>query len=216
VTDIQYDRTRTPAERSTAAPTTDGVVGAVAVPADDATTDPATRETPGSAVRQTAGTAKEQIRQVAGEMKTQARDLASQAKDRVGTQARSQNDRLAQGLRNFADELDQMVDQRGDSPARSVVTKVSSGGRKVADYLTEHGPEGVLHDVQDFARRRPGTFLAIAAAAGFVAGRVGKGVFTSASTTSGNAAPVPMTDPYQSPVGTPTTYVGSTANDLRS
>jgi hypothetical protein len=34
----------------------------------------------------------------------------------------------------------------------------------------------VLREVQDFARRRPGAFLATALAAGFVVGRLGKGV----------------------------------------
>jgi len=209
VTDIQYnDRTRAPAGN-----------GAVGATVNDATADPAVKATAGKAISETAGTAKEQIQQVAGEMKTQAGNLASQVKDRVGTEARGQNDRLAQGLRNFADELDQMVEQRGDSPARSVVTQVSSGGRRVADYLADRGPAGVLHEVQDFARRRPGTFLAIAAAAGFLAGRVGKGVLSSTSqdaTASSTTGPVPLTDPFQAPVGTPTTYVGSTANDPRS
>jgi hypothetical protein len=220
VTDIRYDdRTRAPAERTAAGPTTDGAVGTAGTTFGDATADPAARHNTGSAVSTTAGTAKEQIGQVAGEVKSQAGNLASQVKGRVGTEARGQNDRLAQGLRNFADELDQMVDQRGDSPARSVVAQVSNRGRKAADYLAEHGPEGVLHEVQDFARRRPGTFLAIAAAVGFVAGRVGKSVFNSTSpgdTASRSTGPVPLTDPYEAPVGTPTTYVGSTANDLRS
>jgi hypothetical protein len=137
--------------------------------------------TAGTAVRDTAGTAKEQASQVAGEAKVQVRNLARDVRDRVGTEARSQNDRLADGVRRFADELDQMVGERGDSPASKVVTQVSQGGRRVADYLAEHGPEGVLEGVQDFARRRPGTFLLAATAAGFVAGRLGKGVFSAGS-----------------------------------
>jgi hypothetical protein len=145
----------------------------------------AAADTAGSAVRDTAGTAKEQASQVAGEAKVQARNLAQDVRDRVGTEARSQNDRLADGVRRFADELDQMVGERGDSPASKVVTQVSQGGRRVADYLAENGPEGVLEGVQDFARRRPGTFLLAAAAAGFVAGRLGKGVFSAGSLDDG-------------------------------
>jgi hypothetical protein len=138
-------------------------------------------ETAGSAARDAASTVKEQAGQVAGEAKVQARNLARDVKDRVGAEARSQNDRLADGVRRFADELDQMAGERGDSPASKVVTQVSQGGRRVADYLAEHGPEGVLEGVQDFARRRPGTFLLAAAAAGFVVGRLGKGVFSAGS-----------------------------------
>lgn len=134
----------------------------------------------GTAASNTAGTAREQAAQVAGEAKAQARNLAHDVRDRVGAEARSQNDRLADGVRRFADELDEMVSNRGDSPASKVVTQVSQGGRRVADYLAEHGPEGVLDGVQDFARRRPGTFLLAAAAAGFVVGRLGKGVLNAA------------------------------------
>ena len=135
----------------------------------------------GSAASDTAGTAKEQTRQVAGEVKAQARSLATDARNRMGAEVQGQNDRLAESLRHFAGELDDMVGDRDDSPARSVVLQVSQGGRRVADYLAQHGPDGVLREVRDFARRRPGTFLTVAAVAGFVAGRLGKGVLGAAS-----------------------------------
>ncbi len=181
-------------------------------------------DTAGSAVRDTAGTAKEQAGQVAGEAKAQVRGLARDARDRVGAEARTQNDRLADGVRRFADELDEMVGQRGDSPASKVVTQVSQGGRRVADYLAEHGPEGVLDGVQDFARRRPGTFLLAAVAAGFVAGRLGKGVFSAGSaeheptgTQPVMAASTPVQSvpvqpvPVQPSAGVSGTYAGSSA-----
>jgi len=40
-------------------------------------------------------------------------------------------------------------------------------------------------EVQDFARRRPGTFLVALAAAGFVAGRLGKGIATAQRADNG-------------------------------
>lgn len=143
----------------------------------------------GSAATDTAEAAKQQTREVTGEVKAQARSLAENARDKLATEARGQNDRLAEGVRRFADELDEMVRGRDDSPARGVVSQVSQGGRRVADYLAEHGPEGALREVQDFARRRPGTFLAVAAAAGFVAGRLGKGVLNAGSTHDGAGSP---------------------------
>jgi hypothetical protein len=76
----------------------------------------------------------------------------------------------------MADHLDEMRGDRQDSPAAAVVSRVADSGRQMADYLDRHGPEGVLREVQDFARRRPGAFLATALAAGFVVGRLGKGV----------------------------------------
>jgi hypothetical protein len=105
----------------------------------------------------------------------------------VSTEARGQNDRLAEGIRRFADELADMVRDRDDSAARGVITQVSQGGRRVADYLAQHGPDGVLREVQDFARRRPGTFLAVAATAGFVVGRLGKGVLTAEPSNTGSS-----------------------------
>ncbi len=158
----------------------------------------------GSAASDTASAAKEQTREVAGEVKAQARSLASDAKNRMGAEAKGQNDRLADGLRHFADELDDMLGGRDDSPARSVVSQVSQGGRRVADYLAEHGPDGVLREVQDFARRRPGTFLAVAAAAGFVAGRLGKGVLGAGTadapgTASGPQQPAPAVGSHAQP-----------------
>jgi hypothetical protein len=99
-----------------------------------------------------------------------------------------------------------------------VVTQVSQGGRRVADYLAENGPDGVLREVQDFARRRPGTFLAVAAAAGFVVGRLGKGVLGAGSSDDGTSAsqyrsssavpPAAGSSAWTSPTGT---TVGSAA-----
>ncbi|BFU41887.1 hypothetical protein [Krasilnikovia sp. MM14-A1004] len=144
------------------------------------------------AARQAAGevkdTAKDQAQRVAAEATAQTRNLASEVRDRLGEQARSQNDRLVGTIRQTADQLDEMRGDRADSPAATVVSRVADSGRQFADYLDRHGPEGVLQEVQDFARRRPGAFLAAALAAGFVVGRLGKSV-TKADDHSGQAKP---------------------------
>ena len=46
-----------------------------------------------------------------------------------------------------------------------------------AEYLGKSGPDAAMNELHDFARRRPGTFLIAAVAAGFVVGRLGKGVW---------------------------------------
>lgn len=119
---------------------------------------------------------KEQASEVMDEVRTQTRGVAHQVRDRVSEEARTQNDRLAEGLRTMASELQQMASERPDSPARSVVQRIAEGGQQAADYLSKHGPEGVLDEVQEFARRRPGAFLATALVSGFVVGRLGKAV----------------------------------------
>jgi hypothetical protein len=48
----------------------------------------------------------------------------------------------------------------------------------------------VLAEVQEFARRRPGAFLAVALASGFVVGRLGRGVLGAAADTgAGTTSP---------------------------
>jgi hypothetical protein len=137
-------------------------------------------------------TATEQAQRVATETKTQLRDIVSDVRDRVGQQAHSQNDKLVGGIRQTADQLDEMRADRQDSPAATIVSRVADSGRQLADYLDRNGPEGVLQEVQDFARRRPGAFLAAALATGFVVGRLGKGVARAdgaAGSADGSAKP---------------------------
>jgi len=90
---------------------------------------------------------------------------------------------------------------------------VAEGGHQVADYLTQHGPEGVLTEVQEFARRRPGAFLATAIVSGFVVGRLGRGVISAAGTSSTNGSE-PSTAGYAGSTagyGSMGGYEGSTA-----
>jgi len=154
----------------------------------DSGDDSAVKQAASEAVKQAASEAKEaaagQARRVGSEARTQARTVAADVRGKVSDQARTQNDKLVRGIRDMADHLDEMRGDRADSPAATVVYRVADGGRQFADYLDRNGPEGVLREVQDFARRRPGAFLATALAAGFVAGRLGKGVLKADDSAS--------------------------------
>ena len=145
-------------------------------------------EAAGQAARNVTQTAREQTRQVSGEVAAQARGVAADVRDSVTNQAHTQNDRLVESIRRLADELDEMAYDRKDSPARTVVSRVAHSSRQLADHLADRGPEGVLAEVQDFARRRPGTFLMSAAVAGFVVGRLGKGVLNATGPDRARAA----------------------------
>jgi uncharacterized protein YjbJ (UPF0337 family) len=160
----------------------------------------------GNAASNVAGTAKEQASRVTTEASAQARNVASQVKGKVSDQARTQNDKIVDGIRRMADELEQMKSDRQDSPASAVVSRVADGGRQVADYLANNGPDGVLREVQEFARRRPGAFLATALTAGFVVGRLGKGVLNAADAQPDVKPPTdtfvstpPVVDPLTDP-----------------
>ncbi len=154
----------------------------------------------GQAASEVKDTAAEQAQRVTAEVGAQARNVAGEVRDKLGEQARSQNDRLVSGIRETAGHLDEMRGDRAGTPAATVVARVADGGRQLADYLDRNGPEGVLAEVQDFARRRPGAFLATALAAGFVVGRLGKGVAKAEPAAAADRKP---TDDTYSPV-TPT------------
>jgi len=161
------------------------------------------KQAAGQAASEVKDTAKEQAQRVAGEAKTQVRNVASEVRGRVSDQARSQNDKLVGSIRQTADQLDEMRGERAEGPAAAVVSRVAEGGRQLADYLDRNGPEGVLQEVQDFARRKPGTFLATALVAGFVVGRLGKSVVKADSNPSEDK---PYGDSFVSSPGVGTTY----------
>jgi hypothetical protein len=148
-------------------------------------------------------TATEQAQRVGAEARTQARNVAADVRDKLGEHARTQNGKLVGNIRQTADQLDEMRGDRADTPAAMVVSRVADGGRQLADYLDRHGPDGVLREVQDFARRRPGAFLATALAAGFVVGRLGKSVAKADPAADGTDRK-PVGDTYASGYSTAT------------
>ncbi|MET9434905.1 hypothetical protein [Streptomyces sp. NPDC006551] len=132
------------------------------------------------------GTVKEQAADVVGEATSQARDLVGELRDQLQGQAHSQTQNLARNVRRLADELREMSESgKPESSAAGVVRQLAEGGHQVASRLEQRGPDGLVSDLQDFARRKPGVFLAGAALAGFAVARVGKGVSGSASSSAG-------------------------------
>jgi uncharacterized protein YjbJ (UPF0337 family) len=134
------------------------------------------RDTAKDEARNVAGTAKEQAGAVVGEARGQVRRIASQARQQATDRVRGQHDQLVGRLRGLADEFQEMGGD-GDSPGKALVGDLGQRGRRVADYLADRGPEGLVSELTDFARRRPFAFLAGAVAAGFLVGRLGKGVW---------------------------------------
>jgi hypothetical protein len=64
-------------------------------------------------------------------------------------------------------------------------------GGEIAHWLDTHEPADVLDEVKRFARRRPVAFLALAAAAGVVAGRVTRGAVAANTNVDSNTEPSP-------------------------
>ncbi|PRX92258.1 hypothetical protein [Allonocardiopsis opalescens] len=183
-----------------------------------------------------AGDVAQQARHQAGtvlsEARAQTRHAATDMRERVSGELDAQARRMAAGLRDWSSDLATMADtSHDDTPARAVVRQVAQGGGRAADYLDERGVSGVVAEVEDFARRRPGLFLAGAAIAGFALARLAKAAAAERGDDTGHdggpdgqermRAPAPRggdhtaygepapPDPYDPATGTPT-RLGST------
>lgn len=127
------------------------------------------------AAGQVAATAAQQAKDVAGEVRQQAGSAVQDLRSRAVDEAEGQTRRAAGVLRQWAQDLSELAEKApGDSPARGVVAQVADRGHRAADYVDKQGAEGIIGDLQNFARRRPGLFLGGALLAGLVAGRLGK------------------------------------------
>lgn len=153
----------------------------------------------GDAGRETAREAKERARDVAHEATDRTRGLVDRTRNELGSQVASQQQHLAGGLRALGDELGQMSSGTQDPGyATDLVQRAGAATGQVAQWFEEREPSDVLHEAEDFARRRPGMFILMAAGAGLLVGRFLRGAKdapssdgsssdTSSSDTSGGA-----------------------------
>lgn len=184
----------TPTPAPTPAPTSTTSTG----PSTDATsTSDAAKEqaqqTAGTAAdegKHVAGVAVGEAKQVAGEAKQQAQNLVGEARTQVDAQARTQRDRLVSTLQEFSGQLDGMASGEGapSGMAQDAVRQVADRTRDLTSRLEGREPSDLLEDVRAYARRRPGTFLLGAMAAGLVAGRLTRGAKTANAPQTPTAA----------------------------
>jgi hypothetical protein len=132
--------------------------------------------------KRVAAVAGDQAGRVADQAKRQARDVMGQAGTQVREQAGAQQRRIAENLRTMSDELSAMAEgSQQQGTASDLARQASIRAGEVASWLEQRDPRALVEEVRSFARRRPGTFLAIAAAAGVVAGRMTRGLTASGS-----------------------------------
>lgn len=119
-------------------------------------------------------TAKDQAVAAKDEAAHQAKDLLGQLKNDVQGYVGPQQERLASTVRSVSDEVNAI--SQGKKPETDYVSgllgNVSGTVDSFAASLENKNAEDLLGDVRRFAARRPGTFLAIAAGIGLLAGRV--------------------------------------------
>ncbi|ALG10553.1 hypothetical protein AOZ06_29925 [Kibdelosporangium phytohabitans] len=132
----------------------------------------------------------DQTRRVADEAGRQARNLMHDARRQLTEQAQDGQRKAAESLHTLADQLDDMYtksDQSGMAP--EMINQAAGHTRAVASWLDDRRPGDLLDEVRAFARRKPGVFLAGAALAGVLVGRLTRGAIDAQSDDSADEKP---------------------------
>jgi hypothetical protein len=151
-----------------------------------------------------AGTAVEQGKNVLDEGRQQASRLTQEVGQQVNEQTSLQKDKATSGLRSLGDELQGMAASSTQSGVASdLAQQAGAKAHDLATWLDQRDPGSILDEVRGLARRKPGTFLLGALAAGVVAGRLTRGAVQaskddpgtdSSAATATTSAPTQPTD----------------------
>jgi hypothetical protein len=138
----------------------------------------------------------------------------AEGRTQLADQARQGQRKAAGGLHTLADQLHDMSQKAdGEGLAPEIARQAAERTRGVASWLDEREPGALVEEVRRFARRKPGAFLAGAAIAGVLVGRLTRGAVAAASDDSSGdsrgdssgsngapaARPMPTTPPATSP-----------------
>jgi hypothetical protein len=160
------------------------------------------KETSVDAARQVTESVKEKAADVTSDAREQTRQLAGQTRDELVGQASLQKDRAADSLRAVGEELRGMADHGQAGLGAQLARHGADFTNQAADFLQKHEPGELLDEVRNYARRKPGTFLLVAAAAGVVAGRLTRALAsgdTATSSTAGRTSNSPSANGFSSP-----------------
>ena len=124
--------------------------------------------------RELVGTVGAQVDQVKGQLGEQARGLVADARGQLQAQADRETGRVAQAIFQIGTQAVALAAGRPEQagPLADYAEQAASWLDTWAAAIEERGLEGLSADVVDFARRRPGIFLAGAAVAGLAVGRL--------------------------------------------
>ena len=148
-----------------------------------------------------AATAKAEAAGVAGEAKQQAKALYAETTSQLREQASTQQARAAEGLHGIGGDLERMAhssEQQG--LATELVSMIAARANGVASWLESREPADVLDEVKRYARRKPGTFIALCAVAGLVGGRLIRSLASEAKDEQ-QAAGTPTSSSSGAPTG---------------
>ncbi|MDO3683255.1 hypothetical protein [Micromonospora sp. C28ISP2-4] len=115
----------------------------------------------------------DQGREVVAETSRQARNLVEEAAAQARQQAEQQQRRAADGLRALGGQLRSMADDgHQEGIAADLVRRGADAAQQAAGWLDNRQPGDLLDEIRNYGRSHPGTFLAGAAVAGLLAGRL--------------------------------------------
>jgi hypothetical protein len=140
--------------------------------------------------RHVAEVGKDEVKNVAQETSQQAKELWQQTRSQLLDQSAQQQTKVAEGLRSLSQELAGMA--RGSEHqgvASDLAQQASQRMGDVAGWLDQRDPGSLVSEVKQFARQRPGTFLAAAAVIGLVGGRLSRGLVADHQDQGDTAGP---------------------------
>ena len=158
--------------------------------------------------------AAQQGRHVASEARQQAYGLVREASAQARSQVEQQQNRATDSLRALGTELRSMADADGQGgPGAQVVRRGADVVEKAAGWLDARQPGDLVREARDYASRHPGAFLAGAALAGLLAGRLTRALTTGGGNGTGQEAgqaPAVRSDaPTVTPVHAPPPHTGA-------
>jgi hypothetical protein len=157
------------------------------------------KDTAAGAASGVADTAKSEVSNVVGEAKYQVRNFVDETRSQLRGQVTNQQSQLASTLNGWASELGSMGAKSDDSgPMSDLAQEASRRVGEISHWLDNHEPADLFDEVKRFARRRPGTFLALAAAAGVVAGRLTRGAVAANTSVDSDDTDVTPARAYDS------------------
>lgn len=140
-----------------------------------------------------AAVAKDEAAELAREARDHVRSLWTQASGQINQQVANAQKQFAEVLHAWAGELGEMAsksEQHG--PITSLAKQAASRGGSLSHWLSNAETGDMLVEVRRLARRRPLAFLAGAAAAGILVGRLGRGLMAGDDSAPTGATSVPM------------------------
>lgn len=140
-----------------------------------------------------AAVAKDELARLAHDARSQVQSLWSDASEQLRGQAASGQQQAADLLQSLAGELGEMASKsENGGPLTALAKQAAAKGGELSHWLANSEPSDVLTELRRFARRRPFVFLAGAALAGVVVGRLGRGLM--AANESDNTGPARLAD----------------------